>query len=304
MSDEKKLFHGVTAEEMAERKRQAEESAKTKAEESAKKKAEEERNAAYGKYVHLQPLSEIPSKRSYIIENMGFAIFMLIIWCFCAFGTAYITEGPNLKEDAKVIKQRLRDNVWPISNGWYTEIMNPIGEDNSPEGWRGVYEYSENAKGKFLPRGIWYMNMAFLLVTIWVEIGTFKASKKRLAENRAHNASVMSKYQTDKDTVDMMLELKKFGQQYNLNTNQVKKLVKSATSIISRMSSDERVYFDMLLNGKLDNINDKETLMKMATAIMSGHLQKHPEDMKLVMEIYDINSIPKEIIQKYGQYQY
>ena len=315
MSNEKKLFPGVTPKEIAERERLAklaEESAKAKAEEQRKqreiseqqKREANERNDAYNKYAHIKPIKTMPSKGSSVISVIA---SLTILWGCCAW-MGFFTEGPSTEwnpqtksrepvKTFKKIKQRLRDNVWPISNGWY------VANEGDPEEPDTVYRYSDKAKGKFLPRGIWYMNMAFLLVAICGVIKTLKKHNKEIAQIREYNASAISHNKTSKATVDMMLELKKFGQQYNLNTDQVKKLVESATEIISRMSGDERVYFDMLLNGDLDNTSDKETFMKMATAIMSGHLQTHPEDMKLVMEVYDAKSIPEEIIQKYSQYQ-
>ena len=36
-----------------------------------------------------------------------------------------------------------------------------------------------------------------------------------------------------------------------------------------------------------------------AVAVMEGHLKSHPEDMKLVSDTFDENSIPDIIKQKY-----
>ena len=72
--------------------------------------------------------------------------------------------------------------------------------------------------------------------------------------------------------------------------------------MIESMSADKRVYFDMLMSGKIDIKNNK-TFMDMAIAIMSGHLQSHPEDAKLILDTFEEKSLPDVVRQRCEMYQ-
>ena len=97
-----------------------------------------------------------------------------------------------------------------------------------------------------------------------------------------------------KKTVKMMLELEKIGKEYNLDTEEVRRLVNVCKDIIKRMSADKRVYFDMLMSGDI-SVKDNATFQSMAVSVMSGHLQSHPEDLQMVLDVFDERSIPSEI---------
>ena len=45
---------------------------------------------------------------------------------------------------------------------------------------------------------------------------------------------------------------------------------------------------------------ENKTFRDMAVAIMEGWLQRHPKDMELVLATFDRDSIPQELMQKYG----
>ena len=78
-------------------------------------------------------------------------------------------------------------------------------------------------------------------------------------------------------------------------------LTSVATEIIENMSADSRVYFDMIINNKIEAEN-KENLLKFATSIMEGHLIEHPEDINKVLSVFDLRSIPEQLLTKYKQH--
>jgi hypothetical protein len=63
--------------------------------------------------------------------------------------------------------------------------------------------------------------------------------------------------------------------------------------IISHLSKKDQTVFEKLITG------DAKMSVETAVAVMEGHLQSHPEDMKLVLDTFDENSIPDIIKQKY-----
>jgi hypothetical protein len=94
----------------------------------------------------------------------------------------------------------------------------------------------------------------------------------------------------------MMLELEKIGKEYNLDTEEVRRLVNVCKDVIKRMSKDKRVYFDMLMSGDI-SVKDSAIFQSMAVSVMSGHLQSHPEDLQMVLDVFDERSIPSEIMK-------
>jgi len=67
------------------------------------------------------------------------------------------------------------------------------------------------------------------------------------------------------------------------------------------MSADKRVYFDMILDGRI-NIRKNDTFLKMATHIMQGHLAKHPHDINKIIDVYDWRSVPLDLLTEYDEY--
>ena len=63
--------------------------------------------------------------------------------------------------------------------------------------------------------------------------------------------------------------------------------------IISHLSKKDQTVFEKLITG------DAKMSVETAVAVMEGHLKSHPEDMKLVLDTFDENSIPDIIKQKY-----
>ena len=55
-----------------------------------------------------------------------------------------------------------------------------------------------------------------------------------------------------------------------------------------------RVYFDMIMDGQV-SVED-EKFLDIATSIMVGHLESHPEDMERIMTTFYEKSIPQEVL--------
>lgn len=154
--------------------------------------------------------------------------------------------------------------------------------------------------GKFQPTATWYRQLAFLVVSVCVALGVTRA----YGGDYFANKKIV-------DAVDMMTWLKGMDRTYNLNehpvilnTHHVKRLVRVVPHIIQRMSSEERIYFDMLMDGKI-NIQDNKTFMDMAVAIMMGHLDSHPKDAQLILDTFDERSLPDNLLsccKMYTQY--
>lgn len=280
---EKKLFPGVTEQDVqkqemekqeaikvAEAKRIALEEAKEKAKqkaaaEAAEAKADAERFEAYKKYLKIS--DKIPSmsdiKQFCIVNALAAAsLFMLgnVSWLF--FQEHRFQDGSAEHNPLyKPYKAALHDAYIP-TNKYY-------GYDgDDPDG--GI-----NEEPDFAPSVAWMINV-FLSVCVLV-------------------FSSPSLFESDgKRTVDMMLGLEKFGKEYNLDTEKVRRLVNVCKDVIKRMSKDKRVYFDMLMSGDI-SVKDNATFQSMAVSVMSGHLQSHPEDLQMVLDVFDERSIPSEI---------
>jgi len=103
------------------------------------------------------------------------------------------------------------------------------------------------------------------------------------------------------DDHSAMLDIAKRNPDIKIDENQLRKLLRIAPEVIENMSQAEAVYFEMLMNGDLEILNNK-TFRDMVIAIMSGHLQKHPNDMERVLAVFERDSVPNEIMQKYASY--
>ena len=148
--------------------------------------------------------------------------------------------------------------------------------------------YDESGKGKFNPRMMWYINMACLLVAACWLAGI---AKSKVKANRKANAQ--------KQMVDLMLKMPLVG----VDPKQAKKLMRVAPDIVSHMSRDRRVYFDMLLNPDeyaemKNNILDNDAVRDIVIEIMVGHLQSHPEDMESAIRICKRNVVPRDMLMK------
>ena len=283
---EKKLFPGVTEQDVqkqemekqkaikvAEAKRIALEEAKEKAKQKAAADAAEakvnaERLEAYKKYLKIS--DKIPSmsdiKQFCKVNALAAAsLFMLgnVSWLFVQSDPYVDTNGHGFADNPhyKPYKAALHDAYIP-TNKYY-------GYD-----WEDA-DGAINEEPDFAPSVAWMINV-FLSVCVLV------VSSRLLIDTDG------------KKTVKMMLELEKIGKEYNLDTKEVRRLVNVCKDIIKRMSADKRVYFDMLMSGDI-SVKDNATFQSMAVSVMSGHLQSHPEDLQMVLDVFDERSMPSEI---------
>ncbi len=144
--------------------------------------------------------------------------------------------------------------------------------------------------GKFKPTTTWYRQIAALIITIIVAMAEWQGNNE--------------KYRKAKKTiqaVDMMSGLKESGEKYNLNTYQVKRLVRLVPDVINSMSAKDRTYFDMLMNGQI-NIKNNKTAFAFAENVMMGHLLSHHEDAVRIWESFDEKTIPYALAQRCKMY--
>lgn len=144
-----------------------------------------------------------------------------------------------------------------------------------------------------------YVNVSFalswMLLTAWI----------LMRHNRKYNRSETARFANENATVDLMLAIKSIkeaGKKVNLNVTDetAKKLIEICPHIISRMSADERLYFDMLIEGDIESKNE-EMFKNFALAVMDGHLRSNPEDLQMVLDAFDETSIALLLSDMYKQ---
>lgn len=128
----------------------------------------------------------------------------------------------------------------------------------------------------------WIRHMILLFIEALVLIGV-AAKRGRVRRN-----------------VDLMLAIEKSAKQHNVDPKQLKKMMKVAPEIVKHMSKESSVYFEMLMDGTLD-ADSNPKLLGMATSILEGHLQSHPEDYARVVAVFDEQSLPQNIVNIYCQ---
>lgn len=141
--------------------------------------------------------------------------------------------------------------------------------------------YNPIRDGKFDPHFWWYVNAALILVVSVYSI--VNATEK-----------VKTKADRENAQVDIMLEIEKLAKEHKMDPSVAKKIIQIAPDIVKNMSKDSRVYFDMIMDGQV-SVED-EKFLNIATSIMVGHLESHPEDMERVMATFDEKSIPQEVL--------
>lgn len=280
MSD-KKLFPGVTPEEVI-RKEQEEAQKKLEMEQKLEQMArEQDRQNKRSKYIlpETGTMTKQEIRKDFIknflsVNAVAFLAgsFMWVLW-----GMSLNRDGGT--PDRAAINhtpyiQALRDAYIPISNG-KTKKLNQT-------------TYIE--RGKFAPTIGWISNMLVMLMGLVGGAVIARQQKVNADYIRLHN-----------DTVDMMLDLEEFKGNYNLNTYQVARMINNMSDIIREMSADKRVYFDMILDGRI-NIRKNDTFLKMATHIMQGHLAKHPNDINKILDVYNWRSVPLDLLTEYDEY--
>lgn len=125
--------------------------------------------------------------------------------------------------------------------------------------------------------------LGLLMLSVCTLVGLNKTKKK--AE------------QSKDGLIELMLYIKENNPEISIDEKQLEKLLKRVPDVVSRMSEAERVYFDILMKGNLKIASDR-TFRNMAIAIMEGHLASHPEDLRLILDVFDRDSIPQQFIDK------
>lgn len=284
MSD-KKLFPGVTPEEVLQKERDEEQQKIEMADKEKRALAEQERQNKRSKYVlpetDLKSTKEIRKDfiKNFLSVNVvaflsGSFFWILWGWSFCRGN-----NGVNKISDCRTINytpyaQALYDAYIPISNGKTKKFKQTTCIE----------------RGKFAPTVGWVANMVVMFIGLVGAAVTARRQKRATDNIKLHNS-----------TVDMMLDLEEFGDKYNLNTPQVAHMINNVSSIIREMSADKRVYFDMILDGRI-NIRENEIFLKMATHIMYGHLTNHPEDINRILSVYNWRSVPLDLLAEYDKY--
>ena len=115
-------------------------------------------------------------------------------------------------------------------------------------------------------------------------------------------AAHMKKQGRPFSVVDMMLDLEKYGKEYNLNTRKIERLIAVSDDIIQKICADNPFYFDMLIKGDFA-IKNPEAYKKMASEVILGHLKSHPSDAQRVLDIFNEKSIPENVLQKIKKLQ-
>jgi tRNA(Met) C34 N-acetyltransferase TmcA len=137
--------------------------------------------------------------------------------------------------------------------------------------------------------------LSYMLLTAGILMRHYRKDKR----------SETARFANENATVDLMLAIKSIkeaGKKVNLNVTDetVKKLIDVCPYIISRMSADERVYFDMLIDGDIESKNE-EMFKNFALAVMDGHLRSNPEDLQMVLDAFDEMSIAVLLSDLYRQ---
>lgn len=231
-----------------------------------KKMTSNKNTKLYRRYVGITPDER---KEKIHSELIGFpmALFIMgnIIWLFGQSNPTRVTGQRNRMY--KPYKAAIHDAYIPTDKYIIDENTYNTGQ------------LKVNPNPKFKANGLWLAN---LILSLFLFIGS---------------AYVNTENKRDLATVDMMVDLEKFGKIYNLNTRQVKQLVKKSSNIIAKMSKENHVYFDMIINGKID-INKDKTFVDMAVAILDGYLRAHPEEEAGILSVFAENKPLTEKLKK------
>lgn len=176
--------------------------------------------------------------------------------------------------------QIVRDMWNPVSNGNYFT-------------YKLEWKYDADKCGKFAPNGLWYVNISMLLIIACSCVRSLVIPGVKNRKSMKHQKRV----------IDAMNELKLLGCTYKLNDKSFEHVIKVCPEIIANMAADERVYFDMLMDGDIDVVNNKQ-YRDMAVHIMAGHLREHPTDLQKIMNAINNKTLPAELLSDFVQREY
>lgn len=270
MTTTKKMFPGMTQEKID----NAEKAAKIKAAQKAMvEEAEREK----------QKLKNEEQQRKKAHKKYGFSKADRVL-------------GTGIVSTVDFLKHQLQLNVATFligTAGWFlghfgsTGVIDEWGEETFYQWETRDYKqaikdaYNPIRDGKFDPHFWWYVNAALVLAVSIYSI--VNATKKVKTKADSANAQV-----------DIMLEIEKLAKEHKMDPSVAKKIIQIAPDIVKNMSKDSRVYFDMIMDGQV-SVED-EKFLNIATSIMVGHLESHPEDMERIMTTFDEKSIPQEVL--------
>lgn len=207
--------------------------------------------------------------RRNLIANLVLFLFGSAVWSYTAhtrtFDPDYDTpDGPRTGPyiEQRTYKKALKDAYMPI------------------------------VKGKFVPDFDWYFTISMI-----VTFALFTLSKAAIAANNTRKKDLKN----INSQIDIMLEIERMAKERNLDANAAKKILSVAPEIVKHMSADSRLFFDLILDGKI--AIDDEKFIKTAIAIMAGHLQSHPKDMNLIMSALETQPLSNEILYALMQEQ-
>lgn len=265
---EKKLFPGVSRQEADSKQ------ALTKLQEKLRQEQEEQNkqeNSIYKKYLDYPALSRATGTDKFLFwcktNAIAFAaLFALgnVNWLMLQSQEFEKGPIPTTNKYFKPYKIALHDAYIPTSKYYYDNIERNIKTVTEPT---------------FKLHFLWCLNVFLSVCCILI------------------NTSITKGLNADFDAVDMMLDLEKLQKQYNLNTKQVYRLIFTAKNVIKKMSIDNPVYFNMLMQGDI-NITNQNAFKNMAVAIICGHLQSYPKDANRVLNAFEEASIPDEILHQ------
>lgn len=139
--------------------------------------------------------------------------------------------------------------------------------------------------GEYAPDFDWYLTMEMIVV-----FAAFSLAGTVISANKSYKKDLKAA----KVQVNIMLAIEKLAKEHHLDATAAKKIVKVAPEIIKHMSKDSRMYFDMIMDGQVSV--DDEKFLDIATSIMVGHLESHPEDMERIMTTFYEKSISQEVL--------
>ena len=202
-----------------------------------------------------------------VMFNASLFLWGSLIWLYGSntrqFDPEYDTPGGPATGpylELRTYTQALKDAYWPMENG------------------------------EFSPDFSWKLNAGMALVFALLSMGQGVAAigLRRHADLKRARAQM-----------DIKLNLEKLAREHNLDATAAKKMLAVAPEIVKNMSADSRVYFDMIMDGRVSV--DNKDFLNMAAAVMAGHLQSHPEDMARVIALFDEKQIPHEILKQHMQ---
>lgn len=99
-----------------------------------------------------------------------------------------------------------------------------------------------------------------------------------------------------REDVDTLLEIERLAKEHKVSPDMVKRMLLVTPEIVQHMATESRVYFDLLMSSDID-YEMNPTVFTVASSILEGHLQSHPEDLKKVLEVFDRESLPERVFQ-------